>query len=158
MWNKIKNNLQFLPADGRAEEMAADIVHTMTGEQPSAMIAADPEDVMNLLSPPGTMRFFQKNASWEENAQKEEALENLCQELRQVADAGRAEYGDCLRLLLQIDLCTVDGLEEAAQCAQALTAEASPKSKVLFQVRIQSSVYNGFLGVRGLIGAWDSGL
>lgn len=32
MWNKVKNNLQFLPAGGAAEAMAEDIIHAMAEE------------------------------------------------------------------------------------------------------------------------------
>lgn len=153
MWNNVKNNLQFLPAGGAAEAMAEDIIHAMTEEHVPELISADPGDVIQLLRRPGTMLCFQKNAFWSGDSRKE-ALKNLYIELERTAAAGRAEYGSCLRILLKIDACIDIGLEEIEGCVRAMTRENPQQDAIAFQVRMDGGS-DGFLKVRGLLGAWE---
>lgn len=156
MWNKAKNKLRFLPADGVAEEMAADIIHSMTEERAPELISADPGDVAQLLRQPGTMLCFQKNAFWSGDSRKE-ALKDLYIELERTAAAGRAKYGNRLRILLRIDACMDIGLEEIEGCVQAMTRENSQQDAIIVQMRVSGGGSDCFLKVQGLLGAWDSG-
>lgn len=153
MWNKMKEHIQFLPAGGAAEAMAEDIIHAMVEEHIPELISADPGDVMQLLRRPGTMLCFQKNAFWSGRPRRE-ALKELYIELERTAAAGRAEYGSCLRILLRIDACMDIGLEEIEGCVQAMTRQ---QDAIAVQVRMGGGGSDGFLKVRGLLGAWDNG-
>lgn len=154
MWNKMKEQIQVLLADGAAEAMAEDIIHTMTEEYIPEIVSADPGEVMQLLRRPGTMLCFQKNAFWSGESRKE-ALEDLYIELERTAAAGRAEYGSCLRILLRIDACADIGLDEIERCVQAIIRENRQQDAIVVQMRIGGS--DGFLKVWGLLGAWGSG-
>ena len=156
MWNKMKEHIQFLPAGGAAEAMAEDIIHAMAEEHVPEMISVDRDDVTRLLSRPGTMRCFQKNAFWSGDSRKE-ALEELYVELERTAAAGRAEYGSCLRILLRIDACMDIGLEEIEGCVQAMTGKNPQQDAIIVQMQVSGGGSDRFLKVRGLLGAWDSG-
>ena len=156
MWNKAKNKLRFLPADGAAEAMAEDIIHAMVEEHVPEMISVDRDDVTRLLSRPGTMLCFQKNAFWSGESRKE-ALKGLYVELERTAAAGRAEYGNRLRILLRIDACMDIGLEEIEGCVQAMTRENPQQDAIVVQMRMSGGGSDGFLKVRGLLGAWGGG-
>lgn len=156
MWNKVKNDLQFLPADGVVEAMAEDIIHVMAEERAPEIISADPGEVMHLLRRPGTMLCFQKNAFWSGDSRRK-ALKNLYIELERTAAAGRAKYGNCLRILLRIDACMSIGLEEIEECVQAITRESHQQNAIAIQVRMSGGSSDSFLKVQGLLGAWDAG-
>lgn len=155
MWNKMKEHIQFLPAGGATEAMAEDIIHAMSEEHVPEIISADPEEVTRLLRRPGTMLCFQKNAFWLGSSRKE-ALENLYAELERTVAAGRAEYGNRLRILLRIDACMDIGLEEIEGCVRAITQESRQQDAIAVQARMGGGS-DGFLKVSGLLGAWDSG-
>lgn len=150
IWEKIKGRLRLHPADGMGEREFQEFICSLGEEQDTDLIPVDPDDVRNLLRRPGTMRSFCADAIWEERGGRKAAVDRLCAELEQTAAAGRAEYGDRLRILLQVEVCEDIGLDEVERCVQAL--DPAHSGALVVQVRIgrDSSVR-----VQGLMGAWD---
>lgn len=150
IWEEIKGWLRQHPVDGMEEKELQAFIGSLEEEQDADLISVDPDDVLNLLRGPGTLRSFCEEAVWEDRSARTAAVDKLCAGLERKAAVGRAEYGDCQRILLQIEGNDDIGLEEVERCVRAL--DPAHSNALVIHVRAGR---DNTVRVRGLMGARD---